>query len=60
VPKDNTTPPAQEWCADTAGLDSAHRGDIRGAVGTVHVDDSAPRLPTFLASDIRCSTAHAR
>ena len=60
MPKDNTTPPAQEGCTDTAVLDSAHRGDIRGALGTVHVGDSAPQLPRLLASDIRCIAAHAR
>ena len=59
MPNDNTRPRAQGW-TDTAVLDSVHRGDIRGALGTVHVDDPAPRLPMFLASDSRGIAAHAR
>ena len=60
MPKDNTTPSAQDEGTDAAVLDSSYLGDIRGSLGTVHGDDSASRLPTFLASDIRCIAAHAR
>ena len=42
MPNDNTNVAAADHDS-AAVLDSAHVGDIRGALGTIRVDDSAPR-----------------
>ncbi len=44
--KDSIYVPVQEKM-HTAHLDKAHVGDIKGAWGTIHVDDTAPRKTWF-------------
>ncbi|GAC1323035.1 MAG: hypothetical protein NVSMB2_20540 [Chloroflexota bacterium] len=40
---ENSTPDTQSANSDTAVLDSAHAGDIQGALGTIRQHDLAPR-----------------